>query len=69
MHNVRITKRSSGRLAAEIAIELHGTNYTPTQEQYYAKAWGIAVVDRSVDSERKGAYQFELVEAPFRLGP
>jgi hypothetical protein len=65
--NVVITEKRTGRVAATIPISLHGQNYTPSEAEYFAKAWKIAVSDKTVDPQRKDDYSFELREAPLKF--
>lgn len=62
MYSVVITEKKTGAVVAQVSVSLQGQNYTPSPDQYRARAWRIAIDDKLVaaDADRDD-YAFELV--------
>ena len=67
MTNVLITEKRTGRVIVTYPVDVEGMNYTPSTNEYIARAWECAVEDKMVDVKRKGDYSFALKDAPMKL--
>lgn len=67
MKNVLITEKKTGRFVAMYPIVIHGMNYTPSENEYIARAWDDAIDDKLVDAKREDDYSFEVKEVPPKL--
>jgi hypothetical protein len=63
MKNVLIIEKTTGKVVANIPIEMTATNYTPSKEEYEAAAWETAVDDGWVDRNRVSDYSFKIEDA------
>ncbi len=61
--DVLIIETKTGKPIATIPIVLQGMNYTPTEPEYFAKAWRCAVDDGTVEEAHRDEYSFQLVNA------
>jgi hypothetical protein len=59
--NVHIIEIKTGKVAAEIPIDLAEQNRIPSEPEFFATAWRCAVDDSSVDPGRRENYSFRLV--------
>jgi hypothetical protein len=60
MKSVSIIEKTTGKVIANIPIEMTATNYTPSDEEYEAAAWEAAVDDGWVDRNRVSDYFFKV---------
>lgn len=63
MKNVSIIEKATGKVIANIPIEMTAGHYTPSREEYVAAAWEAAVDDGWVDRNRVSDYAFKLEDA------
>lgn len=63
MKNVFIIEKTTGKVIANIPIEMTTTHYTPSKEEYEAAAWEAAVDDGWVDRNRVSDYTFKVEDA------
>jgi hypothetical protein len=63
MKNVYIIEKTTGKVIANVPIELTATNYTPSKQEYEAAAWEAAVDDGWVDRYRVSDYAFKIEDA------
>ncbi len=68
MKNVLITETKTGRVVVTYPVNIEGMNYTPSENEYIARAWECAVEDKMVDAKRQADYSFALKDAPLKLG-
>jgi hypothetical protein len=67
MTNVLITEKKTGCVVVTYPVDVEGMNYTPSANEYIARAWECAIEDKMVDAKRKADYSFALKDAPLRL--
>ena len=58
--DVIIIDSSTGRVVATYPIILQGSNYTPSEQEYFSEAWRCAVADEIVDADRRDEYSIEF---------
>ena len=63
MKNVSIIEKATGKVIANIPIEMTAVHYTPSTAEYEAAAWEAAVDDGWVDRNRVGDYAFKIEDA------
>ena len=63
MKNVFIIEKTTGKVIANIPIEMTARNYTPSNAEYEAAAWEAAVDDGWVDHDRVSDYSFRIEDA------
>jgi hypothetical protein len=68
MNSVVITHKKTGKVVAQVHINLRGQNYAPSPGEYHAEAWRIATSeDRLIPPDAdKDDYTFELVPVSIR---
>jgi len=59
---VKIIEISSNKLITELKIILGSINSEITEKDYFDEAWTNAVQDKTVNSNERFKYRFELVE-------
>ena len=59
---VVIIENKTGKVVARYPINLQGLNYTPSDDEYYSKAWNCAVEDKVVDANSRSKYKFSFIE-------
>jgi hypothetical protein len=57
---VAIIEAKTGKVVCSYPIILHGLNYKPSDEEYFAEAWKNAVGDGLVDADARDKYRFTL---------
>jgi hypothetical protein len=62
MKNVSIIEKTTGKVIANVPVEITDVNYMSEQE-YEAAAWEAAVDDGLVDRNRVSDYAFRLEDA------
>jgi hypothetical protein len=63
MKSVFIIEKTTGKVIANVPVEMTATNYTPSKEEYEAAAWEAAVDDGWVDRDRVSDYCFKIEDA------
>jgi hypothetical protein len=68
MNSVVITHKQTGKVVAQIQVNIRGQNYTPSPAEYHAEAWRIATTeDRLIPADAdKDDYAFEIVPVSIR---
>lgn len=67
MHSVVITHKKTGKVVAQVPVSIRGQNYTPTADEYHAKAWSAAADDRLIPADAdKDDYTFEILNVSMR---
>ena len=65
--NVIIVETKSGKVVANIPVNLRALNYTPSEREYFSTAWDSAVEDGAVDEKHREDYTFKLAP-PSQVG-
>ena len=67
MYSVVITRKKTGKVVAQVQVQLSGMNYPPTPAEYHAEALKTAIDDKLVEANaRKDDFNFEIVPVTLR---
>lgn len=58
--NVKIIEAKSGKVIANVPVNLRALNYTPSEREYFSLAWESAVEDGDADEKCREDYTFKL---------
>jgi hypothetical protein len=67
MNRVVITHKKTGKVVAQVRIQVSGMNYTPSAAEWHADAWRVAIDDRLIPADAdKNDYDLEIVPVSIR---
>jgi len=67
MNSVVIMRKKTGKVVAQVHLQVSGMNYTPSEAEWRADAWRVAIDDRLVAKDADiHDYDFEIVPVSLR---